>query len=44
MKIAISSGHGLHVRGARGLIDEVDEARHVTDRTAEILRSAGKKT
>ena len=41
MNIAISSGHGLFVRGARGIIDEVDEARKVTDRVAAILRSAG---
>jgi len=41
MRIAISSGHGLFVRGARGLIDEVDEARLVTDRVAAILRQAG---
>jgi N-acetylmuramoyl-L-alanine amidase len=41
MRIAISSGHGLFVRGARGLIDEVDEARRVTDRVGEILLGAG---
>lgn len=41
MKLIISSGHGLHVRGARGLIDEVDEARRVTDRVAAILTAAG---
>ena len=41
MRIAISSGHGLFVRGARGIIDEVEEARKVTDRVAEILRGAG---
>jgi len=40
-RIAISSGHGLHVRGARGIIDEVDEARRVTDRVAQILRARG---
>jgi len=39
--ITISSGHGLHVRGARGLIDEVDEARRVVNRTAELLKAAG---
>jgi N-acetylmuramoyl-L-alanine amidase len=37
MKIVISSGHGLHVRGASGFIDEVDEARKVVDRVAELL-------
>ena len=41
MRIAISSGHGLFVRGARGIIDEVEEARKVTDRVTAILRSAG---
>ncbi|MCL2617179.1 MAG: N-acetylmuramoyl-L-alanine amidase [Defluviitaleaceae bacterium] len=41
MRIAISSGHGLHVRGASGFIDEVDEARRVADRVAEILDAAG---
>ena len=29
--IVISSGHGLYVRGASGIIDEVDEARRFTD-------------
>jgi len=37
MKIAISSGHGLQVRGAEGLLDEVDEARRVVDRVAHLL-------
>ena len=41
MKIVISSGHGLHSPGARDIIDEVTEARRVTDRVAEFLRSAG---
>jgi len=41
MRIVISSGHGLFVRGARGIIDEVDEARKVTNRVAEILRQIG---
>lgn len=39
--ICISSGHGRHVRGARGVLDEVDEARKVTNRVAELLRQAG---
>jgi hypothetical protein len=38
MKIVISSGHGLYVRGASGFIDEVDEARKVVEETAEWLR------
>jgi N-acetylmuramoyl-L-alanine amidase len=29
MKLAISSGHGKYVRGASGVLDEVDEARRV---------------
>ena len=40
MKIAISSGHGLHVRGARGILDEVDEARRIASRLAELLPGA----
>jgi len=41
MKIVISSGHGLHVRGAAGIIDEVDEARRVVEETAKWLRYYG---
>lgn len=41
MRIVISSGHGLYVRGAVGLIDEVDEARRVVDRVAELLTRKG---
>jgi len=41
MQISISSGHGLRVRGAAGILDEVNEARRVTDRVAEILRAGG---
>jgi N-acetylmuramoyl-L-alanine amidase len=37
--IVISSGHGLHVAGASGLISEVDEARLVVDRVAIELRA-----
>jgi len=39
--IVISSGHGLHVPGARGIIDEVTEARKVTDCVAKILNQMG---
>lgn len=39
--IVISSGHGLKVRGASGIIDEVDEARLVTERLAELLEVRG---
>lgn len=38
MKIVISSGHGLYVRGAAGILDEVDEARLVVEALAEALR------
>lgn len=41
MKIVISSGHGLHVRGASGILDEVDEARRVVEQTAAYMREAG---
>jgi N-acetylmuramoyl-L-alanine amidase len=36
-RIVISSGHGLKVRGASGILDEVDEARKVVNRVAEKL-------
>jgi N-acetylmuramoyl-L-alanine amidase len=39
--VVISSGHGLHVRGAHGIIDEVDEARVLTDQLGEELRARG---
>ena len=44
--IAISSGHGLYVRGASGSpippqLDEVDTARQVVDRIAQYLERAG---
>jgi N-acetylmuramoyl-L-alanine amidase len=39
--IVISSGHGLKVRGAAGIIDEVDEARKVTEALATALRERG---
>lgn len=41
MKIVISSGHGLHIRGASGIIDEVDEARRVVNETALWLEKNG---
>jgi N-acetylmuramoyl-L-alanine amidase len=41
MKLLISSGHGKHVRGASDYLDEVDEARRVVNRAAEILERAG---
>ena len=41
MKFVISSGHGKYVRGASGLIDEVDEARKVVPEVAKYLRENG---
>jgi hypothetical protein len=40
--IAISSGHGLHVRGASSdMLDEVDEARRTVDALVEELKTRG---
>jgi len=41
MRVAISSGHGLKVRGASGYIDEVDEARRVVPKVAQFLHRRG---
>jgi len=41
MKIVISSGHGKHIRGASGILDEVDEARRVVDAVAIELSERG---
>jgi N-acetylmuramoyl-L-alanine amidase len=41
MKIVISSGHGKHVSGAVGIINEVTEARKVVSRVAEYMRKSG---
>jgi N-acetylmuramoyl-L-alanine amidase len=41
MRIAISSGHGLYVRGASGYIDEVDEARRVVPEIRKFLIAGG---
>jgi N-acetylmuramoyl-L-alanine amidase len=40
-RIVISSGHGKHVRGACGILDEVDEARRVVERLADELEARG---
>jgi N-acetylmuramoyl-L-alanine amidase len=40
-RIVISSGHGKYVRGASGILDEVDEARKVVERVADELRARG---
>jgi N-acetylmuramoyl-L-alanine amidase len=39
--IAMSSGHGKLVRGAKGYLDEVDEARKVVAAVADFYRAAG---
>jgi N-acetylmuramoyl-L-alanine amidase len=39
--IVISSGHGKYVRGAHGIIDEVDEARKVVEALANQLKMRG---
>ena len=39
--IVISSGHGKLVRGASGVLDEVDEARRVVEEAAKRMRSRG---
>jgi N-acetylmuramoyl-L-alanine amidase-like protein len=39
--IAISAGHGLYVRGASGILDEVDEARRVVSRLTSELKDRG---
>ena len=39
MKIVISSGHGKYVRGASGLIDEVEEARKTVEEVAKWLQA-----
>jgi N-acetylmuramoyl-L-alanine amidase len=40
-RIVISSGHGKYVRGASGILDEVDEARLVVEQLAGMLRDRG---
>jgi N-acetylmuramoyl-L-alanine amidase len=39
--IVISSGHGKYIRGASGVLDEVDEARMVVEKVAGILLQHG---
>jgi N-acetylmuramoyl-L-alanine amidase len=39
--VVISSGHGLYVRGASGILDEVDEARRVVNKVGEMLNNSG---
>ena len=40
-RIVISSGHGKYIRGASGILDEVDEARKVVERVGDELRNRG---
>jgi N-acetylmuramoyl-L-alanine amidase len=40
-RIVISSGHGKYVRGATGVLDEVDEARNVVNQLANELEDRG---
>src|SRR6188768_1200973 len=40
-RIVMSSGHGLYVRGASGIIDEVNEARTLVERLAKEFRMRG---
>ena len=39
MHVIISSGHGRYIRGAAGYLDEVEEARAVVERVADVLRN-----
>jgi len=41
MRVVISSGHGLYVRGACGILDEVNEARRVVNGVAAELHNRG---
>jgi N-acetylmuramoyl-L-alanine amidase len=41
--VVISSGHGKYVRGASGILDEVDEARMVVNEVASLLEDRGVK-
>jgi N-acetylmuramoyl-L-alanine amidase len=41
MKIVFSSGHGKYIRGASGYIDEVNEARKVVEKVADLWKKSG---
>lgn len=43
MSFVISSGHALYVRGAGKFIDEVNEARKVTDKVVDLINKNGGK-
>lgn len=40
-RIAISSAHGLKIRGAKGYLDEVNESRRVVTDVVKYLKAAG---
>jgi N-acetylmuramoyl-L-alanine amidase len=40
-QVVISSGHGKYIRGAAGVLDEVDEARKVVEQVAIELKNRG---
>ena len=40
-RVCVSSGHGLYVRGAAGILDEVDEARKVVEQLAKEFERRG---
>jgi N-acetylmuramoyl-L-alanine amidase len=40
-RVVMSSGHGKYVRGASGVLDEVDEARRVVEAAAANMRGVG---
>lgn len=44
MRTALSSGHGLHIQGADDILNEVEEARRIVNRTAEYFRAVGVET
>jgi N-acetylmuramoyl-L-alanine amidase/Putative peptidoglycan binding domain len=40
MKLALSSGHGLKIRGAADILDEVNEARRIVEEVVKILKAS----
>ena len=40
MKLALSSGHGLKIRGAADILDEVNEARRIVEEVARVLTAS----
>lgn len=41
MRVVISSGHGIYVAGAVGIIEEVAQARRLVDRVAQLMYDDG---